>query len=110
MGTVMSLVFIAVAAAAGVLVGTRPTVMDGRWMAAKLVGADGDGDTSGGDGDGKDGGDGGAGRFKLECQREIPIGVQGAKFACTAPTGERLRYRMGRDGKVVQIGGEPDED
>lgn len=103
MGTALGLAFIVAAAATGVFVGTRPTVMDGRWIAAKLTAPEGG--EGGESGAGEDGaGEGGARRGELECQREIPIGVAGAEFACSLRTGARLLYRMSRDGKVEQIG------
>jgi hypothetical protein len=87
MGTFLGVVFIAVAAVTGVFVGTRPTVMDGRWIAAKLMkGGQEEGGT-------------------LECDREIRVGVAGAEFACVRTRrGEpqQVWYRMSRDGKLEQ--------
>lgn len=100
MGTALALGFILAAAATGIFVGTRPTVMEGRWIAAKLTKAGGEG--------AEDGAGAGAGvRPALECDREIRVGAAGAEFACTVSSGARLRYRMTRDGKVDQIGVEP---
>jgi len=87
MGTVLGVVFIVVAAVTGVYVGTRPTVMDGRWIAAKISKSFKDKDVA------------------LECQREIPVGVRGAEFACTQSSRggrQEVRYRMLRDGTCEQ--------
>jgi hypothetical protein len=106
MGTALSLGFIVAAAATGIFVGTRPTVMDGRWIAAKLTkAAAAAAESSGGAGGGE--GTGVGVRAALECDREIRVGAAGAEFACTVRSGARLRYRMSRDGKVDQIGVEP---
>jgi hypothetical protein len=106
MGTALGLVFILAAAATGVYVGTRPTVMDGRWIAAKLAQAAPEG--------------GGGAAAAIECDRAIPIGVAGAEFACSLGGDQQLRFRMSRDGKLEQVsarrtrpagaGGEPGED
>jgi hypothetical protein len=85
MGTVLGVCFIVVAAGTGVLVGTRSTVMDGRWMAGRLAESAGEA--------------GGA----IECDREIRVGAAGAEFACVhvqAGARESFRYRMHRDGKL----------
>jgi hypothetical protein len=85
MGTVLGVFFIVVAAGTGVFVGTRPTVMDGRWMAGRLT-----------EGAGEGGG-------TVECDRAIRVGAAGAEFACvhvTAGARETFRYRMHRDGKL----------
>lgn len=95
MGTALGLLFIVAAAATGVFVGTRPTVMDGRWIAAKLTQAAGERE-----------GAGSVDGAELECDREISVGVAGAEFACSMSTGARLRFRMSRDGKLEQIGDE----
>jgi hypothetical protein len=84
-------VFIVAAAATGVFVGTRPTVMDGRWIAAKLTKA------------------GQEVPGTIECEREIRVGVAGAEFACVRTRNgarEQVWYRMARDGKVelVRVG------
>src|SRR5438045_716728 len=87
MGTVLGVVFIVAAAATGVFVGTRTTVMDGRVAAARLTKA---GLEEGG---------------TLECDRAIRVGVAGAEFACVrSRRGEREQvwYRMSRDGKLEQ--------
>lgn len=85
MGTVLGVCFIVVAAGTGVFVGTRSTVMDGRWMAGRLT-----------EGTGKGGG-------AVECDREIRVGAAGAEFACVhgqAGARETFRYRMHRGGKL----------
>jgi hypothetical protein len=85
MGTALGLVFILAAAATGVYVGTRPTVMDGRWIAAKLAeGAPVEG-------------------AALECEPAIPVGVAGAEFACSLGADRQVRFRMSRDGKLEQL-------
>ena len=85
MGTALGVFFILVAAATGVFVGTRPTVMDGRWIAAKLAkSAEGKGTA-------------------IECDREIRVGVTGAEFACVHSqlgASQQVWYRMTRDGKL----------
>jgi len=87
MGTVLGVFFILAAAAAGVLVGMQPTVMDGRWIAAKLEkNAQKQGSV-------------------IECDRRISVGVKGAEFACTqsrAGASRQIWYRMSRDGKLEQ--------
>jgi hypothetical protein len=87
MGTVLGLLFIALAAVAGIFVGTRSTVMDGRWIAAKLT-----------EGAGDDG--------KIECDRAIRVGVSGAEFACTHSHDGMHRqvwYRLTRDGSLESL-------
>ena len=89
MGTALGLVFILAAAAAGLYVGTRPTVMDGRWIAAKLAqGAPAAGAAEG---------------AAIECDRAIPVGVAGAEFACSLGGDEQVRFRMSRDGTLEQL-------
>jgi hypothetical protein len=87
MGTLLGVVFIAGAAATGVFVGTRSTVMDGRWIAGQMVeGFEGQGVT-------------------VSCDREIRVGVKGAAFACVfADSGGRRKiwYWMSRDGSLAQ--------
>jgi hypothetical protein len=86
MGTALGLVFILAAATTGVYVGTRPTVMDGRWIAAKLTKAAPE-----------------AAAAAIECDRAIPIGVAGAEFACSLGGDQQIRFRMNRDGKLEQV-------
>jgi hypothetical protein len=77
--------FIVVAAVTGVFVGTRPTVMDGRWIAAKLAKSAEDKD------------------IVFECDREIRVGVKGAEFRCVHSwmgASQQVWYRMTRDGKL----------
>jgi hypothetical protein len=84
-GTVLGLFFILAAAATGVFVGTRPTVMDGRWIAAKLAKSAEDKGTT------------------IECDRAIRVGVKGAEFACVHSrlgASQQIWYRMTRDGKL----------
>jgi hypothetical protein len=84
-GTALGLLFIVAAAATGVFVGTRPTVMDGRWIAAKLAKSAEDKGTA------------------IECDREIRVGVTGAEFACVHSqlgASQQVWYRMSRDGKL----------
>jgi hypothetical protein len=87
MGTLLGLLFIVTAAATGIFVGTRPTVMDGRWMAGQLT------EMSGGEG-------------TVWCDREIRIGVEGAEFACThSQDGGRRQvwYRLTRTGALESL-------
>ncbi|HSK02452.1 MAG TPA: hypothetical protein VK932_14465 [Kofleriaceae bacterium] len=87
MGTLLGVLFIAGAAAAGVFVGTRSTVMDGRMIADKL------GEALEGQG------------ITVWCDRRIRVGVQGAEFACVFADSEGRRkvwYRMSRDGSLEQ--------
>lgn len=87
MGTVLGMFFIVAAAATGIFVGTRPTVMDGRWIAAKLAeGADNAG--------------------TIECDPRIRVGVAGAEFACTVAHDGMHRqvwYRLTRDGSLESL-------
>lgn len=87
MGTLLGMLFIATAAVTGIFVGTRPTVMDGRWMAARLT------EMSGGDG-------------TVLCDRKIRVGVAGAEFSCVhAHDGARRQvwYRMTRTGALESL-------
>jgi hypothetical protein len=87
MGTSLGVLFIAGAAAAGIFVGMRPTVIDGRRIAAELEEAEGRGVT-------------------FWCDREIRLGAGGAEFACTRSRfggRERVRYRMTRDGELHEV-------
>jgi hypothetical protein len=88
MGTVLGLVFIAIAAAAGVFVGTRSTLIDGRRIAAEMAkGAREPGMT-------------------VECDREIRLGAGGAEFVCTHSrlgAFQRIEYRMTREGKYGPV-------
>lgn len=83
MGTVLGLLFIAAAAAIGIGVGMRPTLIDGRQIAAEIEKqVDGE----------------------VECDREISLGVAGATFACTVSRGgavERIELAMDRDGNYA---------
>jgi hypothetical protein len=87
MGTFLGVLFIAGAAAAGVFVGMRPTVMDGRMLADRMAeGLEGQG-------------------ISVWCDREIRIGAGGAEFACVFADSEGRRkvwYRMSRDGSLEQ--------
>jgi hypothetical protein len=86
MGTFLGLCFILAAAAAGVFVGTRPTVMDGGWIAGKLTETLQEEGTA------------------IECEREIPVGVNGAEFSCVhsrlGAQQQQVWYRMARDGQL----------
>lgn len=92
MGTVLGVLFIAAAAAIGIGVGMRPTVIDGRRVAAEIQKAvAGQGIT-------------------VECDREIRVGARGAEFACTLARGavrERIEYTMTREGKYAPRAGAP---
>jgi hypothetical protein len=87
-GTLLGLCFIVAAASAGVFVGTRPTVMDGRWIAAKLAKNAQEAGTA------------------IECDRKIRVGVTGSEFACVHSrrgAHQRIWYRMSRDGSKLEI-------
>jgi hypothetical protein len=92
MGTVLGALFIVFAAATGIFVGTRPTVMDGRWLSSKLEqSADG---------------------VTFMCQRDIPVGVDGAEFVCVQERDgarQSFRFRMNREGKFGPVGAEGDD-
>jgi hypothetical protein len=88
MGTLLGVCFIVVAAVTGVFVGTRSTVMDGRWIAEKLVSAN---DVEG---------------TTFECEGEISVGVAGAKFACVRSwpgARQKMWIRMTRDGTLEVV-------
>jgi hypothetical protein len=95
MGTVLGVSFITAAAAIGIGVGMRPTVIDGRRISAELQKAVADQGIS------------------VECDREIRVGVRGAEFVCTLSRGavrERIEYTMTREGKYAprnQAPGDP---
>lgn len=89
MGTVLAVLFIAAAAAIGIGVGLRPTVIDGRVIEAEITR--------------QLGADAGA----VACDREIRLGARGARFACTVSAGdwsERVEYEMTRDGAYARAG------
>ena len=90
MGTTLGVLFIAAAAATGIYVGTRPTVMDGGWIAGKLT---------------ENLGEEGEQGLAIECDRAIPVGVTGAEFGCVFSrlgARQRIWYRMTRDGTLEQ--------
>ncbi|HWO21260.1 MAG TPA: hypothetical protein VNO30_20970 [Kofleriaceae bacterium] len=90
MGTVLGMFFIVAAAATGIFVGTRPTVMDGRWIAAKLA----------------EGADKAGGAGTIECEPRIRVGVAGAEFRCTQAHDGKHRqvwYRLTRDGSLQSL-------
>jgi hypothetical protein len=83
--SVAALVFIGAAAAAGIYVGTKPTVIDGDVMEADLVRQHGD-----------------KGIVRMTCDDKIPITREGATFECQAFGNDGstalIRYRMNRAG------------
>ncbi|HEU0036837.1 MAG TPA: hypothetical protein VFQ53_39780 [Kofleriaceae bacterium] len=89
--TWLTVAFIAAVSAAGVLIGTRTTVADGRVMAANLY----EEIHSKPQGKGLD---------RVECDPEIPIGHYGAVFHCTLHGDDgstaKLEYHMKRDGSL----------
>ena len=82
------LVFIASAAAVAILLARKPTIADGRVMEAEFLGLLRPQGVTG-----------------VVCDREIPIGRQGAVFACTATlkngATQLLDCAMNREGKLT---------
>jgi hypothetical protein len=86
--TLAALVFIAGVAATALALAQRPTIADGRVLAAEILPA-----------------------FRVQgivgllCDREIPVGRAGAKFGCTATLGrgttQRLACSLERDGRFT---------
>lgn len=91
--TVATIAFICAVAICGLIVATRPTVADGRVLAAELLGSFKPNDKR---------------LVKIECDRRVPIGIRGAAFHCVHGyvdgTAVRFRYTMDRTGSMV---GEP---
>jgi hypothetical protein len=87
-GSLAAVLFIAAAAAAGIYVGTKPTVISGKVMAATLL---------------EQGSH--RGIAKIDCDPQIPIGTTGAVFHCTALTRDgsthRIAYTMDRAGALT---------
>lgn len=85
----MTLGFIALVGAAGVAIGTRSTVADGRVIAADLYESISKSNKR---------------LAKVDCQPEIPIGRYGAVFECTLYGDDgstaRVEYHMTRDGAL----------
>jgi hypothetical protein len=86
--TFAALVFIAGVAAAAIWLGQRPTIADGRVMEAEILPAFQ-----------------AQGVVGLVCDREIPVGRQGARFGCTVTLGrgetQRLACALDRDGRFT---------
>jgi hypothetical protein len=83
--TVATIAFIAVVAIAGLVIGTRRTVADGRVFAADLAKAN-------------------PAFEQIQCDREIPIDADGARFRCTftsAASVVEIEYTMDRTGKTT---------
>jgi hypothetical protein len=82
-----AIAFIAAAAAAGILVALRPTVMDGRVIAGNMMEQVAK-----------------KGVNAVDCDREIPIGKAGAVFQCTLSgtdgSSARFEYTMDRAGQL----------
>jgi len=89
MGSVLGMLFIAATAAIGLVVGLRPTVIDGRRISDELQQLVEDKGIS------------------VECDREIRLDAGGARFACVVSRGgdrERVEYTMTREGKYAPVG------
>ena len=88
MKTFAALVFIAGVAAAAIWLARTPTIADGRVMEAEILPAFQ-----------------GQGVVGLQCDREIPVGRQGARFGCTATLGrgetQRLACALDREGRFT---------
>ena len=88
MKTFAALVFIAGVASTAIALARRTTIADGRVMEAEILPAFR-----------------GQGVVGLVCDREIPVGRDGAKFGCTAPLGrgatQRLACALDRDGRFT---------
>ena len=86
MKTFAALVFIAAVAATAIALARLPTIADGRVMEAEILPAFR-----------------GQGVVGLVCDREIPVGRDGARFSCTASLGrgttQRLACSLARDGR-----------
>ena len=91
--TVATVGFIAVVGVIGVVIGSQPTVIDGRGMAANLL---------------PDLKKANEHVETVVCDRKIPIGVLGSTFRCTLTGDDKstleVRYTMDRDGSLA---GEP---
>src|SRR5579862_971569 len=89
------LAFVGLVAACAILVSQRPTVGRGEVLAADLLASN---KTS---------------LDKLECDPEIPIGVDGARFWCRATfkvgNVKRLQFKLDRAGGITKIA-ESDDD
>jgi len=87
---VVTVGFIGVVAVAGIVVGTRSTVADGRVMAADMLEQARKTDRR---------------VERIECDRAIPIGTQGAKFRCRYFGGEGstalVEFTMDRAGSLA---------
>lgn len=83
MGTTLGVLFILAAAAIGIGVGLRPTLIDGRRIAAEIAKqVDGE----------------------AECDREIRLGAAGAEFECVISQGgamQRIELTMDRNGNYA---------
>jgi hypothetical protein len=86
--TFAALVFIGGVAAIAILLARRPTIADGRVMEAEILPAFQ-----------------GQGVVGLVCDREIPVGRQGARFGCTARLGrgetQQLACALDREGRFT---------
>jgi hypothetical protein len=86
--TFAALVFIAGVAGAAIALARTPTVADGRVLAGEILPAFH-----------------GQGVVGLVCDRVIPVGRQGARFACTATLGsgatQRLACALDREGRFT---------
>jgi hypothetical protein len=84
MGSVLAVLFIGGVAAVGILVGTRPTVADGKVIADTIVKSSKKHELT------------------VACDDRIPIGVDGARFRCSIAADDgstaRIEYTMNRAG------------
>ena len=90
MSTLATLAFIGAAAGAGGYLAMRPTVADGRVIAADLMAGSKDGKLT-----------------EVICDREIPLGPRGAEFACTVSAGDgstaKLQMSLSRSGQYTMV-------
>ena len=90
MSTLATLAFIGVAAAGGTYMAMRPTVADGRVIAADLMANSKDGKLT-----------------EVECQREVPLGPRGAEFTCDVKGSDgstaKVQMNLSRSGQYTMV-------
>lgn len=90
MSTLATLAFIGAAAGAGTYLAMRPTVADGRVIAADLMANSKDGKLT-----------------EVDCDRDVPLGPRGAEFTCTVSAGDgstaKLRMSLSRSGQYSMV-------
>lgn len=88
MGSFLAVAFIAGIGAVAVVLGFRPTVADGRVIAADMLAQVAD-----------------KGISAIDCDRDVPIGVAGAVFTCdvagTDGSTAKVEYTMNREGSYA---------